>query len=109
MGTKHCVKERWEAFKCRRKYHDLLCCCGYDEIIVSSFAQQIEYEYYGGNRSVSIDGNSLENFSASTQYNKEVPDKEVSRKSGFHSFFSNDSKKYSATTAAHSKHMLQLL
>ena len=54
LGTQHCGKEFRESFKQRIKYHDILFRSDYAQIIVSSFAQQIQYEYYGGNRSVSI-------------------------------------------------------
>ena len=39
----------------------------YSERVVASFANKIQSEYYGGNRSVSIEGIALENFSAVTQ------------------------------------------
>ena len=59
LGTHRCVKERCEALRRRRKHHDVLCWCDYAYQIVSSFAHQIKSGYYGGNRSVSIEGIAL--------------------------------------------------
>ena len=67
IGTHHCGKECHEEFKLRSKQHDVLCRSDYEERIVSSFSHQIQSEYYGGNRSVSIEGISLKNFSNSNQ------------------------------------------
>ena len=53
------------AFKRRELFQDVLCCRGYDERSVASFANKIQSEYYGRNRSVSIEGIVLEHFSAS--------------------------------------------
>ena len=69
LGTQHCGKERCEAFKSRRNYYDILFQYDYAEIIVSSFAQQIQSEYYVGNSYVIIEGTELENLSTSTQTN----------------------------------------
>ena len=51
------------AFKQRESFQDVLCCRYYAERVVASFANQVQSEYYGGNRSVSIEGIALENFS----------------------------------------------
>ena len=51
-------------FKRRELFHDVLCRRYYAERVVASFANQIQSEYYGGNRSMSIEGISLEHFSA---------------------------------------------
>ena len=51
-------------FKLRESYQDMLYCRDYAERVVSSFSNQIQSEYYGGNRSVSIQGITLEQFSA---------------------------------------------
>ena len=108
LGKKYCGKERHEAFKGRNEYHDILCWSDYTEIIVSIFAQQIKFKYYGGNRYLSIEIIAIDHFSASTQSNSAVSDKDISCMSVFYSFFSDDSKQDTATTDAHSKHMLQL-
>ena len=47
------------AFKRRELFKDVLCLRGYDDRVVASFSNQIQSEYYGGNRSVSIEGISL--------------------------------------------------
>ena len=109
LGTQHCVKDLHEALKKIRKYHYVLCRRDYDEIIVSIFEQQIQSEYYGGNRSASIEDVALDHFSASTKSNPAVSDKEVSSQAVSHSFWSDDSKQYSTTTGAHSKNLLRLL
>ena len=42
----------------------MLCRRDYAERVVDSFPHQIQSEYYGGNRSVSIEGIALEHFNA---------------------------------------------
>ena len=56
---------------------DILCCRDYSERVVLSFANQIKSEYYGGNRSVSIEGIALENFSA--EPNADIKSSKLSR------------------------------
>ena len=51
-------------FKLRESIQYVLCCRDYAERVVDSFDHQIQLEYYGGNRYVSIEGIVLENFSA---------------------------------------------
>ena len=67
LGTNHCGEMRFTAFKRRELFQDVLCRRDYSERVVASFANQIQSEYYGGNISVSIEGISLENFSAVPQ------------------------------------------
>ena len=67
LGTYHCGKECREEFKRHIKNHDVLCWNDNTDRIVSSFAHQIQSEYYIGNWSVYIEGIALENFSASNQ------------------------------------------
>ena len=50
-------------FKHRKSFEYVLCCRGYSERVVTSFARQIQSEYYGGNISMSIEGIALEHFS----------------------------------------------
>ena len=65
LGT-HCyVKERRDRFKCQRNVHNVLCCCDYEDRLVSSFDHQIKPDYYGGDRYVYTEGIDLENFSIS--------------------------------------------
>ena len=69
LGTNHCGKMRRTAFKRRELFQDVLCRHYYAERVVASFSNQIQSEYYGGNISVSIEGISLEHFSALPQTN----------------------------------------
>ena len=64
LGTNHFVEYRRTAFKCWKEFQDVLCCRDYSERLVASFANQIKSEYYGVNRSVSIEGIALEHFIA---------------------------------------------
>ena len=67
LGTNHYREIQRTAFKQREFFQDVLCHCGYADRLVASFANKIQSEYYGGNRSVSIEGIALENFSALTK------------------------------------------
>ena len=67
LGMNHCSNSRKTAFKRRKSFQDVLCRRDYAEMAVASFAHQIQSEYYGGNRSVSIEGITLEHFSALPQ------------------------------------------
>ena len=58
---------RRTAFKQRKLSEDVLCRHDYAERVVASFANNIQSEYYGGNRSVSIEVIALEYFSAFTK------------------------------------------
>ena len=64
LFTSHCGEMRCTYFKKCALFQDVLCRCEYPERIVASFDNQIQSEYYNGNRSVSIEGISLEHFSA---------------------------------------------
>ena len=109
LGTHHCGKERCEAFKCRRKQHDVVCRNNYAERIVSSSAHQIQSEYYVSNRYVSIEGIESEHLSASDQASSSFTSDTVSHQGVFHSFLLDDIKQVAATTAAHSKYIMELL
>ena len=56
LGTNHCGEMRRTAFKRHELLQYVLCRRDYAERVVASFANQIQSEYYGGNRSVSIEG-----------------------------------------------------
>ena len=77
--------------------------------MVASFAHKIQSEYYGRNRSVSIEGVVLEHFSALTQTEINSSTKLCPRHSVFHSFLSDDIKQDAATTNSHSKRLIELL
>ena len=63
LGTNHCGAIQHTAFKQCELFKDVLCRRDYAERVVASFVYQIQPEYYGGNRSVSIEGIGLEHFS----------------------------------------------
>ena len=87
LGTNHCGEMRRTAFKRRELFQDILCSRDYAERVVSSFANQIQSEYYGGNRSVSIEGIALEHFSAAPQADINSSTLPRPRHALFHSFF----------------------
>ena len=79
---------------------------GYAEGLVAIFDHQIQSEYYGGNRSVSIEVISLETFSALPQTEINSSTKICPRHKVFHYFLSDDSKQDGSTTATHSKRFI---
>ena len=104
--THHCGKEWRESFKLRVNLHDVLCCIYYAERIVSSFSHQIQSEYYGGSRSVSIEGIDLEHFSASHHLSPLLASYHVSYQAVFHYFLSYYIKQDSTSTDEHIKHII---
>ena len=52
LGTNHCGELQRTALKRRELFQDVLCRRDYADRVVASFANQIQPEYYGGNRSV---------------------------------------------------------
>ena len=50
LGTNHCGKEYHKSFYRIWYYQDITCCHEYEERLVESFVNQIQSEYYGGNR-----------------------------------------------------------
>ena len=77
-------------------------------MVVAGFAHQIQSEYYGGNRSVSIEGIVLQHFSALPQTGIESPTKKTHVMQCF-IHFSGDSKQDAVTTSVHSKSLIELL
>ena len=55
-GTCHFGKTRQEVFNRRAYYQDVFCHKDYVERVVSSFTHQIQYEYYGGDLYLPIEG-----------------------------------------------------
>ena len=55
LGTNHCVDSRRNAFKLRESFKYVLCLRDNADRLVASFSNQIQSEYYGVNRSVSIE------------------------------------------------------
>ena len=108
MGTTYCGNYRRTAFKRRESFQDVLFCRDYSERVVASFPHQIQSEYYDGNISVSIEGISLEHFSALPQTEINSSTKPCPRHAVFH-FPPDDSKQDSVTTTAQRKRLIELL
>ena len=87
LGANHCGELRCTAFKRSELFQDVLCRRDYDERVVSRFANQIQSEYYGGNRYVSIESIALEIFSAAPQADIKSSTISRQRHSVFHSFY----------------------
>ena len=87
----------------------MLCRRDYAESVVASFSHQIQSEYYGGTRSVSIEVIVLEYVSALPQTGINSYTKPCSWYAVFLFFLSNDSKQDVATTTAHIKRLIELL
>ena len=109
LGTNHSGELRRTSFKRRELFQDVLCRRDYAERVVASFANQIQSEYYGGNRYLSIEGIALEHFSAAPQIDINLSTLSRPRNAVFHSFLYDDSKQDSATTTAHRKRLISLL
>ena len=62
MGTNHCGDSCQTVFKRHKSFQYVLCRLDYANMLVASFANQIQSEYYGGNISVSIEGITLEHL-----------------------------------------------
>ena len=94
------------AFKQCKLFQDVICRRYYDERVVVRFANQIQSEYCGGNRSVSIEGIALEHFSELPK--ADIKSSTISRQyhAVFHSFKPDDSKQDAATTTAYSKRLI---
>ena len=70
----------------------MLCRRDYAERVVASFANQIQSEYYGGNRYVSIEVISLEHFSALPQTEINLSTKPCPRHAVFRFFKMTENK-----------------
>ena len=97
------------ALKRPELFQDVLCRSDYAQRVVARFANQIKSEYYGGNRSVSIEGIVLEIFIAVPHTNLNSTTPSSQRHTAFHSFLSDDSKKDAATNTAYRKVLISLL
>ena len=87
LGKNHCGELRRTAFKWRELFQDVLCRRDYAERVLASFSNQIQSEYYGGNRSVSIEGIALEHFSAAPHADIMSSTLSRPRYAVFHSFY----------------------
>ena len=109
LGTNNCGGLWRTAFKQRELFQDVLCRRDYAERVVASFANQIQSEYYGGNRSVYIEGIALETFSAAPQADINSSTLSRPRNAVFNYFSSDDSKQDADTTTSHIKPLISLL
>ena len=64
LGMNHCGDSRQTEFKHCESFQDVLCRRDYAQRSVASFYHQIQLTYYGGNRSMYIEGIVLEHLSA---------------------------------------------
>ena len=87
LGTNHYCEMRRKDFKRRELSQYVLYCCDYAEKVVASFAHKIKSAYYGGYRSVSIEGIPLKYFSSlpQTNINSTIPSRQ--RHALFHYIF----------------------
>ena len=108
-GTNHRGEMQRTAFKRCELFQYFLCCRDYAERVVARLTNQIQPEYYSGNRSVSIEGIALEHCSAAPQADIMSSTLSRQRHAVFHSFLSDDSKHDSATTTAHRKRLIPFL
>ena len=109
IGTHQCCNTRWETFKRRSAFQDVLFHHDYSERVLYSFSHQVKYEHYGGNRYVSIEDILLERFSDTHQETYSYSVQSCTRHALFHSFISDNRKRYAATTAAHIKRTIDIL
>ena len=86
LGTHHCSKEHHEAIKRWRSLQYFLYHHDYKEHVVANFYHQIQYEYYGENISISIEGIALKHFSTTHHNIPLLVSGHLSRHSGFQSF-----------------------
>ena len=93
LSMNHCGDSHRTAFKCHESFQNVLYHSDYAERLVVSFPHQIQFDYYGENRSVSIEGIVLENFNALPQTEINSPPKTCPHHAVFHSFLSYDTKK----------------
>ena len=77
--------------------------------MVASFLHQTQYDYYGGNISVSIEDIALDLFSANKQSLPLSAPPSHTCHAVFHSFLYDDIKQHSTTTAAKIKLIIELL
>ena len=109
LGTHDCGNSRQYAFNWHADFDNVLWHRYYTEHLVVSFAHQIQSEYYGGNRSVSIKVIAFEHLSASGQEISSSTLHSCKRHAVFHHFLPDNSKQDTAATTAHTKSIIELL
>ena len=100
---------RYTCFKRSELFQYVICHSDYSERAVARFSHQIQSEYYGGNRSVSIDRIALEYFSALPKADINSTTQSFQLHAAFHSFSYYGIKQYAATTTVHSNRFIALL
>ena len=106
LGTNHRGEIQRTSFKRRESFQDVLCCRDYAERAVASFADKIQSEYYGWNRSMSIESIVLEQFISLPKADIKSSTVSRQRHAVFHSFLSDCIKQDAATTTSHSKRLI---
>ena len=109
LGTHHCRKELRVEFKYQYSFHDVLFSRYYPDPMEANFENQIQSEYYGGNRSISIPGIVIKQYKQSHQTQIGYEPGKPTRNPVFHSLMSYDSKQYATTTSGHSKRRIEFL
>ena len=89
--------------------YDDLCCFYYFERLVASFARQIKPEYNSGNISVSIEGISLEHFSALPKSDKHLKTITSTAHSVYLLLLSDDIQQDAAIANAHRNSLIALI
>ena len=67
LGKQHCVSRHHKSFNRFRSLQDILGHYDSAKRVVACFDHELQTEYYGGNKYVSIERIALEHFSATTQ------------------------------------------
>ena len=102
MCTYHCWKQHRVAFKRQTSKKCIKIRREFEIIFPATFFNQNQSEYYGRNQSVSTEGIYVDNVFLKQKFsNKNISSYQYS--SIFHSFVSDSSSKYGATTSAHQK------
>ena len=109
LGTNHCGEMQHTAFKRSESFQDVLCRCDYADRLVARFDNPIQSEYYGRNRSVSIEDIVLEHFSTAPKVYIKSSTISCQRHAVFHYYLSDDIKQDAANTTAHIKRLISLL
>ena len=109
LVTNNCGDSRRTAFKHREPFQYVLCRRDYSERVVASFTHHVKSEYYGGNRSVYIDGISLEHLCALPQTEIKSSTKSCPSHTMFHYFLSDGIRQDSDNTTENIKSLIEML
>ena len=109
LVTHHCGNTRQEVFNCCSYFHDVLWHWYYEDCVVDSISHQIQSEYHGDNKYVSIKGVYLDHCTATDQETSSFSLHIRTHHDVFHLFMSNNSKQDAATTASHIRRIIDML